>query len=384
MADWKIPLFDAKFGAEEEAAVLRPLRAGWLTMGQEVQQLEQELCAASGARHAIAVSNCTAALQMASAALGVGAGDEVLCPTLTFAATANAPVTLGAEVRFCESIGPDDLTVDPQSIQSSLGPRTRAVMVVHYAGFACRMDEILELARAHDIAVIEDCAHALFTFHRGKALGLYGKVGCFSFFSNKNITCGEGGALLTDDEGLANKLRLLRSHGMTTLTLDRHQGRAQSYDVLMPGYNYRMDEIHAALLRAQLKRLPAYLQRRRELFGRYAAKFRNSAVTMPFCQGRDTVEVTNTAIHILPVLLPLGTNRAAVMARLQESGVQSSIHYAPVHAFTAYRNLSQKLPRTEALALRELTLPFYPGMQDRDVDFVVETLMRALEQSKAA
>jgi len=384
MADWKIPLFDVKFGPEEEAAVLRPLRAGWLTMGQEVQQLEQELCAASGARHAIAVTNCTAALQMACAALGIGAGDEVLCPTITFAATANAPVTLGADVRFCESIGPDDLTVDPESLKSSLGPRTRAVIIVHYGGFACRMDEILGLARAHDLAVIEDCAHALFTFHRGKALGLYGRVGCFSFFSNKNITCGEGGALLTDDESLADKLRLLRSHGMTTLTLDRHQGRAQGYDVLMPGYNYRMDEIRAALLRTQLKRLPAYLQRRRDLFGRYADKLRNGSVTMPFCHGRDAGEIACTAIHILPVLLPLGTNRAAVMARLQEAGVQSSIHYAPIHAFTAYRHLSAKLPRTEALAQRQLTLPLYPGMQDRDVDFVVETLMRAVEQVKAA
>jgi dTDP-4-amino-4,6-dideoxygalactose transaminase len=258
------------------------------------------------------------------------------------------------------------------------------MMLVHYAGFSCRMDEILRLAKANDVAVIEDCAHALFTFYRGKALGLYGRVGCFSFFSNKNITCGEGGALLTDDDTLAQKLRLLRSHGMTTLTLDRHQGRAHGYDVLMPGYNWRMDEIRAALLRAQLKKLPAFLERRRELFSRYADKLRNSAVTMPFCQGRDAQERANTAIHILSVLLPAGINREGVVARLRESGIQSSIHYAAIHTFTAYQNRSQKLPRTESLAQRELTLPFYPSMQDKDVDFVIEALMRALEHVKAA
>lgn len=226
MSTWRIPLFDARFGPEEEQAVLRPLRAGWLTMGEEVLHLEEELAALTGARYALAVSNCTAALHLACAALGVGPGDEVLCPTLTFVASANAPRALGANVRLCESIGPDDLGVDPASVAAQLGPKTKAIVAVHYAGFACRMQELLALADDQGIPVIEDCAHALFTTHRGKVLGLHGKVGCFSFFSNKNATCGEGGALITDDADLAERLRLLRSHGMTTPTLERHRGRA--------------------------------------------------------------------------------------------------------------------------------------------------------------
>ncbi len=378
MSTWRIPLFDARFGPEEEQAVLRPLRAGWLTMGEEVLHLEEELAALTGARYALAVSNCTAALHLACAALGVGPGDEVLCPTLTFVASANAPRALGANVRLCESIGPDDLGVDPASVAAQLGPKTKAIVAVHYAGFACRMQELLALADDQGIPVIEDCAHALFTTHRGKVLGLHGKVGCFSFFSNKNATCGEGGALITDDADLAERLRLLRSHGMTTPTLERHRGRAYSYDVLAPGFNYRLDEIRAALLRVQLRRLPAFLQRRRQLFRLYAERLRGTSIELPYTGERHRTEYENTAIHILPILLPPGTDRTAVMGCLKEVGIQTSIHYPPVHSFAAYRETGQTLPRTEALAARELTLPFYPAMKEEDVDMVVTALLRAL------
>jgi dTDP-4-amino-4,6-dideoxygalactose transaminase len=378
MTPWRIPLFDARFGPEEEEAVLRPLRAGWLTMGEEVLRAEEELCALSGAKHAVAVANCTAALHLACAALGVGPGDEVLCPTLTFVASANAPRTLGARVRLCESAGPDDLTVDPASVRAQLGPRTRAIVVVHYAGFACRMEELLALADARGVPVIEDCAHALFTTYRGKTLGRHGRVGCFSFFSNKNVTCGEGGALLTDDGALAERLRLLRSHGMTTATLERHRGRAYSYDVLAPGFNYRLDEIRAALLRAQLRRLPEFLRRRRRLFACYAERLRGTPVGLPFTGADRRGEYDDTAIHILPALLPPGTDREAVMARLKERGIQTSIHYPPVHSFRAYRDDAQDLPRTTALAARQLTLPFYPAMTEDDVDVVVRALLASL------
>lgn len=244
---WAIPLFDTHFGPAELAAVQRPLTAGWLTMGDEVIALENELQQATGARHTIAVTNATAALQIAYAALGVGPGSDVICPTLTFVATANAARVLGARVVLCESVGEDDLTIDPQSIEAAITPTTRAISVVHYAGFACTMDEIRAIADDRGIPVVEDAAHAVFTRHGGRILGLHGAVGCFSFYSNKNITCGEGGALVTDDDQLAVRLRLLRSHGMTTPTLDRHHGIATSYDVVMPGFNARLDEIRAAL-----------------------------------------------------------------------------------------------------------------------------------------
>jgi dTDP-4-amino-4,6-dideoxygalactose transaminase len=375
---WRVPLFDTRFGPEEEEAVVRPLRCGWLSMGEEVLRLEEELCAATGARHALAVSSGTAALHLACAALGVGRGDEVLCPTLTFVADANCPRALGARVRLCESADADDWTVDPAALRAGLTARTRAVIVVHYGGFACRLEEILPLAEGAGVAVIEDCAHALFSRHRGRILGRYGRVGCFSFFSNKNATCGEGGALVTDDSALAERLRLLRSHGMTSLSLDRYRGRAFSYDVLCPGFNYRMDEMRAALLRVQLHKLPGFLQRRRALFARYVERLRGTALRVPFQGKRFAAELADTAIHLMPVLLPAGISRPAVMARLKEAGIQSSIHYPPVHTFTAYRGQAAQLPRTEALAERQLTLPLYPHMDHGAVDLVVDVLLQSL------
>ncbi len=378
MSTWRIPLFDARFGPEEEEALLRPLRAGWLTMGDEVLRLEEELAALTGAKFALAVSNCTAALHLASAALDIGPADEVICPTLTFVASANASRALGARIRFCDSIGQDDFTLHPASVAAQINSRTKAIVAVHYAGFACRMEELSALAGAHSLPIIEDCAHALITTYRGKVLGLHGRVGCFSFFSNKNATCGEGGALITDDPVLAERLRLLRCHGMTTPTLERHRGRAYSYDVTMPGFNYRLDEIRAALLRVQLRRLPSFLARRRQLFLLYSERLQGTAVILPFSSEHHRAEYENTAIHILPVILPEHSDRTAVMGRLKEVGIQSSIHYPPVHTFSAYRGDGQHLPRTEALAARQLTLPLYPAMRDEDVDTVVTSLLRAL------
>lgn len=380
MIAWRVPLFEARFDADDEDAVLRPLRTGWLTMGEEVLRLEEELCAATGAKYAIAVSNCSVAIHLACAALGIGAGDEVLCPTLTFVASANAPKSLGARIRLCESVDVDDLTVDPASLEANLSPLTKAMIVVHYAGFPCRMQEIIELAHARGIAIIEDCAHALFSRSNGQTLGLLGRIGCFSFFSNKNVTCGEGGALITNDSALANECRLLRSHGMTTMTLDRHNGRAFSYDVLCPGFNYRMDEMRAALLRSQLRKLPGFLERRRKVYGHYVRSLEGTSVHMPFRGPRFRADFENLAIHILPVLLPNNVDRNAIMASMKEAGIQTSIHYPPVHTFTAYREQAHDLSRTEALSKRELTLPFYPHMDEECVHFVVKTLLKSISR----
>jgi dTDP-4-amino-4,6-dideoxygalactose transaminase len=379
MTPWRIPLFDTVFGEEELEAVQRPLKAGWLTMGQEVIDLEDELRTATGARHAIAVSNATLALQLSAVALGVGPGDEVLCPTFTFVASASAPRSTGATIRFCESVGSGDLNIDPESIAEQITKNTKAIVVVHYGGFACSMDEIVTMANEHGIPVIEDAAHAVFTHHNGKALGLHGKVGCYSFYSNKNATSGEGGALVTDDDDLAERLRLLRSHGMTTPTLDRHRGRANSYDVVMPGFNARMDEIRAALLRVQIAKLPGFLEQRRKLFESYCVALEDSPVEVPFSRGRFRTELPETGVHIMSVLLPAGTDRTVVMGALKEARIQTSIHYPPIHRFQAYRAQGWSLPRTEALADRQLTLPLYPGMAEDDVEVVVKELLASHE-----
>ena len=375
---WKIPLFDVDFGPEELEAVQRPVRAGWLTMGEETQAAEDELRRRLGIEHCFAVTNCTAALHMACAAVGLGPGDEVLCPTLTFVASANAIRYTGATPVFCDSIGPHDLNIDPDDVLARATERTKAIVVVHYAGFPCDMTRLAAIAGERGLALIEDCAHAVFSKHRGAFCGTIGDAGCYSFFSNKNITCGEGGAIVTRREDLAEKLRLLRSHGMTTLTMDRHKGHAFTYDVLLHGYNYRIDEIRAALLRTQLTKLDAALGRRRELFEQYAAALDGTDIVVPFADRIGSDDWSDTAVHIMSVLLPADADRAAVMAGMRDAGIQTSIHYRPVHAMTAFAGQAASLPRTEALAGRELTLPLFPTMGRPSVGTVVETLLGCL------
>jgi dTDP-4-amino-4,6-dideoxygalactose transaminase len=379
--NWRVPLSDVDFGPEEEEAVLQVIRSRWLTMGGVTQQFEQEFAEFSGARHAIAVTNATAALHLACLAAGLGPGDEAILPSLTFVATANAVRYTGATPVFADIKGEDDLNISPAAIEACLTPRTRAILVVHYGGYACDMPAILAIAGRHGLAVIEDAAHAVGSQLGGRMLGTWGQMGCFSFFSNKNMTTGEGGMLVTDDDALADKLRVLRSHGMTSLTWDRHKGHAWSYDVVDLGYNYRIDEVRSALGRAQLAKLERNNQRRRELTALYYELLDElcPSVGVPFQQHPGL-----SACHLLPVLLPQGARRETCMEQMKACGVQTSIHYPPVHKFRAYSEIGvrvgQELRCTEDLGTRELTLPLYPGMSEADVEFVVESLRDVLRR----
>jgi dTDP-4-amino-4,6-dideoxygalactose transaminase len=382
--NWQVPLFEPDFGAAELEAVQAPVREGWLTMGGYTEKLENALCELTGSAHAIAVTNCTAALHLSLLACGIGPGDEVICPTLTFVATANAVRYVGATPIFCESVGPNNLNLDPEDVRAKLTPRTRAVLVVHFAGYPADMPRILAIAKQHNLVVIEDCAHSLVSRLHGRACGAWGLCGCFSFFSNKNITCGEGGAITTQDPELAARLKLLRSHGMTTMTLDRHLGRAYSYDVVDVGYNFRLDEIRSSLLLAQLQRLDDFLEARRAHVELYRTSLHGIGVTIPdFDWGKVSRHGDSVGYHIMPVLLPVGVDRLHVMAALREQGVQSSIHYPPIHQFSSFREsaVPATLPRTEALAARELTLPLYPSMTAAQIRHVCESLTKALETS---
>jgi dTDP-4-amino-4,6-dideoxygalactose transaminase len=393
---WRVPLADLDYGQEEEDAVLAVLRSKWLTMGSVTQAFEAEFGLFHGAKHAIAVSNATQALHLACVALGIGPGDEVIVPSLTFVATANAVLSTGDEVRFADILGPDELTIDPAEIERLITPCTRAVIVMHYAGYPCRMPEIMAIAERHGLAVIEDAAHAPGAFLEGKALGTWGAIGCFSFFSNKNLSTGEGGMLLTGSDHLAEKLRLLRSHGMTSLTYERHKGHAFSYDVVDLGYNDRIDELRAALGVAQLKKLEGNNLRRSELTRAYWQSLATlceatsgealPGIGLPFSQMMHG----QPACHIFPILLPAGTNRQAFMEGLRDAGIQSSIHYRPIHTFTYYRERytfgspggvqAQRLARTEDAAAREVTLPLYPTMGEAAVQEVVHAVRQALHR----
>jgi len=253
--EWRVPLADLDYGIEEDEAVLNVLHSRWMTMGSVTQEFERAFASFVGARHALAVSNATVALHLACIALGIGPGDEVIVPSLSFVATSNAVLYTGAQVRFADICDLEDWTISPESIERSITARTKAILPMHYAGYPSRMVEILEIASRHGLTVIEDAAHAPGARLQGRSLGTYGEIGCFSFFSNKNLSTGEGGMLVTDRDDLAEMVSRLRSHGMTSLTWDRHQGHAYSYDVVDLGYNYRIDEIRSALGLVQLGKL---------------------------------------------------------------------------------------------------------------------------------
>jgi dTDP-4-amino-4,6-dideoxygalactose transaminase len=380
--DWQIPLADIDFDSREEAAVLEVIKSRWLTMGAVTQAFEEEFAAHLGARHAIAVANGTAALHLACMGLGLGLGDEVIVPSLTFVATANAVRYTGAAPVFADIASEQDLDISLESIEKKLTKKTRAIMVMHYGGYACDMPAITKFAGEHGLMVIEDAAHAIGSEVEGRKAGIWGQVGCFSFFSNKNMTTGEGGMVVTNDDSAAEKMRLLRSHGMTSMSWDRHKGHAWSYDVVELGYNYRMDEIRAALGRVQLNKLGKNNQRRRALSMLYRDQLEELVPTVgvPFSNARGI-----SACHLFPILLPAGYDRINFMEHLKSNGIQTSIHYPPIHKFKTYSESAgapYDLPVTENVAGREVTLPLYAGLTDDQVTYVVQAVQSAFRQDK--
>ena len=375
--EWSVPLADLDYSEEEERAVLDVLRSRWLTMGAVTQQFEDDFARFLGVKHALAVSNATVALHLACLALGIGPGDEVIVPSLTFVATSNAVLYTGAQVRFADIVGLSELTISPQAVESQITPRTRAVIVMHYGGYPCQMESLCQVAARHGIAVIEDAAHAPGASVNGRPLGMWGDVGCFSFFSNKNLSTGEGGMLVTNRDDLAEKFRVLRSHGMTSLTWDRHHGHAYTYDVVALGYNYRIDEIRSAFGLAQLRKLKANNARRKAITQQYWQLLSETGVGLPFSQASSG----ESSYHIFPVLLPEGVDRKGFMDTLRSAGVQSSIHYPPIHQFSYYREMYSgvMLPLTEAAAAREVTLPLYPTMNQEQVATVVSAVKEAIQ-----
>jgi dTDP-4-amino-4,6-dideoxygalactose transaminase len=280
----------------------------------------------------------------------------------------------------------EDLTISVDDVVRKFTPRTRAVVPVHYAGQPADMVRLREECQRRGIALVEDNAHGplgdgwIDVSGRCQALGTIGDLGCFSFFSNKNMATGEGGMVVTRDAGLAEKLRLLRSHGMTTLTLERHRGHAYTYDVVDLGFNYRIDELRAALGLSQLGRLPENNRRRADVVAGYLQRLPMvQGLTVPFA---DRLPQGRTAHHILPVLLPIGVERTFVQEAMKHAGVQTSVHYPPIHTFTFHKDCervhAEGLTVTDAVAPRLLTLPLYPALSDADLDYVTRSLTGAV------
>jgi len=380
-----IPLSDLDYGPDEEAAVLRVLRSGWLSMGPEVQAFETEMAALLGVEHAFAVSSGTAALHLAYLALNIGPGAEVVQPAINFVAAANTTVAVGGTPVFADIIGLDEPSIDPEAVERLLTPQTRAIVVMHYGGYPGRLAELTALCSRRGVALIEDACHAVGARYldpserppHGSHAGSVGDVGCFSFFSNKNMAMGEGGLVVTNRADVAQRVKLLRSHGMTTLTWDRHRGHASVYDVVANGYNYRLDELHAALGRCQLRKLPGNNARRHQLAIAYReALARVDGWTIPFANYAG-----DSAYHLTFAVAPATETRDRVRAELKDAGIQTSLHYPCVADFEVFHRFGgETVEKSRVFASRVLTLPLFPTMTLDQVGQVCDALTAAARQ----
>jgi len=377
--EWKIPLSDIDLDDEEIEAVTKVLKSKWLSMGPVTQKFEKEFADYLGVKHAFGVSSGTAALHIALKALGIEEGDEVILPSLTFVATANSVLYCGAKPIFADITSLNNFNISPDDILEKITNKTKAITVVHYGGYPCDMDAIMEIAKAHNLKVIEDAAHAPGAEYKGKKCGTIGDIGCFSFFANKNLVTGEGGMIVTNDDALAEKIRIMRSHGMTTLTWDRHKGHAHSYDVVDMGFNYRINEMASAIGLVQLKRLDRNNEKRREIVEEYKKRLEKiSGISVPFKNYKE-----KPSFHIFPILLAEDISRNEFIDKLKEKGIQTSIHYPPIHLFTYYRKKfgfeEGMLPKTEFVGEHEVTLPLHPGMNEEDVEYIINSISEALK-----
>jgi dTDP-4-amino-4,6-dideoxygalactose transaminase len=364
-----LPLAAPSFDEAEVEAVAEVVRSAWLTMGPRTAAFEEAFAERVGVSHAVMASSCTAALHLAFAALDIGPGDEVIVPSLTFVATANAVAYTGATPRFGDIVSLERPVLDPDAVAALIGPRTRAICAMHYGGWMGEIAALRALADRHGIALVEDAAHAPGAVCAAGRAGAIGDVSCFSFFSNKNLVTGEGGMITTDDDAVAKRLRLMRAHGMTATSWDRERGHASGYDVVERGYNYRPSELEAALGIVQLGKLGDMTAGRRRVVAAYRATLADQPeLVIPFA-GEDE----GSACHILPIVAPSEEARDEIRRRAAADDVQTSVHYQPVHRFTVFAP-QDPLPLTEEYARREVTVPLFPAMTDDDVERVARVL----------
>ncbi|MGA8029529.1 MAG: UDP-4-amino-4,6-dideoxy-N-acetyl-beta-L-altrosamine transaminase [Bryobacteraceae bacterium] len=365
-----LPYGRQSIGEDDIQAVVEVLRSDWLTTGPAVDRFEKGIAEFVGAEHAVAVSSGTAALHAAMYAAGVGPGDEVIVPAMTFAATANAAVFLGAIPVFAD-IEPDTLLVDPASVEKRLTSRTKAIAAVDYAGQPCDYASLTRIAAESNAVLIADGCHALGAALAGKRVGSLAGLTAFSFHPVKHITTGEGGMITTNDPELAQRMRLFRNHGISSDHRERSERGSWFYEMVDLGYNYRISDFQCALGLSQLKKLPEWVRRRQQIAARYDEGFLGSAIT-PLTRRAGATH----AFHLYVVRV--NGDRQAAFSRLRERGIGANVHYIPVHLHPYYQRRFGTCPGlcpvAEEAYRQILSLPMFPAMTDEDADFVIESL----------
>jgi UDP-4-amino-4-deoxy-L-arabinose-oxoglutarate aminotransferase len=378
MSDNPLPLSRPSLGEEEIREVLDVIRSGWITSGPRVKRFEEEFSRYVGARHAVAVNSCTAALHVALLAHGMGPGDEVVTSSMTWSATVNMIEVAGAKPVFAD-VDRETLQITPETVAAALTERTRAILPVHFAGQACDLDRLVAIATNRNLTIIQDAAHAVGTEFRGRRIGGGGVTACFSFHPIKNITTGEGGMITTDSDELAEKLRLLRFHGVNRDAWSRY-GKVDSprYETVTPGWKYNLTDLQAALGIHQLAKLDSFIERRTRLADLYHAQLAEIDGVKPLGRASGT---SRHAWHLFVVTIEpgrFGCDRDRFMQLMAQQGVGTGLHFTAVHLHSYYRSRygygSGNLPNTEWASDRVVSLPLFPGMNDSDVSRVCEAI----------
>lgn len=378
-----LPFALPDIGDEEIAAVTEALRSGWVTTGPKTKQFEQAFSEyLGGGVESITVNSATAGLHLALEALGVGPGDEVIAPSLTFTATVEVARYLGADAVMVD-VDPVTLNVDPAKIRAAITPRTKVLMPVHYGGLACRMDEILAIAKEHDLKVVEDAAHALPTTWKGTPVGqLASDITVFSFYANKTMTTGEGGMAVTRDPELARRMRVMRLHGMSRDAFDRFVSKTPAwyYEIVAPGFKYNLTDIASAMGIEQLRKLPRFLERRQKL----AARYYEGLAGLPLVLPADAPAGDVHAWHLYVIRLAEGARpgRDAVIEALSQRGIGTSVHYVPLHRQPYWRDryalTPQMFPVADAAYRSMISIPLFTKMSDADQERVIDALREVL------
>ena len=370
----KFPAYEPWISEDDKKIINKTLSQSMLTLGPQLEKFEAEFCKYSKARYAIAVSNCTAALHLSLMALGIKKNDEVIIPDLTFVADANAILACNAKPVVAD-INKDNFFLSLSNVKKSITKRTKAIIPVHIYGQVCNIDEILDIAKNNNIKVVEDCAHAIGTFHKSKHVGTLGSTGCFSFYPTKNITTAEGGMVTTNSKEIAEKVRQLRSHGMTKSLKSRYSSEYPwIFDIIEPGYNYRLDEIRSALGVTQLKRIKKINELRKKASLYYHKNLQNiPGIILP-----DMINDNSHSYHLytIRVTKPFKFSRNQLYKKLKDNGIRTTVYWMPIHEYAAYRKFAKKsnIVNTAKIYDEILALPLFPNISKKHQDAVIKVI----------